>query len=510
MMKNKIYNQLEKVSSIFVTTISTILFILLGFTSLILTGQIELHEHTNFIFRYYWIFSIILYFILIYLILKNSDKIKEKQLFLIFTILYVIFALIISFSITSEPRADSAVIREAAHDFLMGNYNSFEHGRYFHYYPHQIPFMYYNILLLQINASGEFAFLLNSLMVLGINYFILNIMKILGDDNHKKNILIILLSFSFLPQFFFITFRYNLIPGFFLCTLSFWLYLRHLKNKETKDLILSIIFIVLATALRNNFAIALIAMVLYHLFFETRKRVGVYILLGFLVLNFTVNYGIKTYTESVTKLPVSEGNPKSMWIAMSTKPDNRALNAGWYTNWVTKVMKQYNYNYKKIDEVAKTQISLNFEYFFSHPKEMLSYFSEKFFTTWLEPSFQAFWSGPREIYNQPSYNSFVRSIYNKGSIYEGLFTFMNSILVLIYVSTLYYLVMMKKNRKYFLFLIYILGGVLFHLMWETKSQYVYPYVFMLLPIVVEVIYSIYKKRLLQIETKSLKNKKRRK
>ena len=36
---------------------------------------------------------------------------------------------------------------------------------------------------------------------------------------------------------------------------------------------------------------------------------------------------------------------------------------------------------------------------------------------------------------------------------------------------------MRKIVSLYIFL----GGFFFHLMWETKSQYVYPYVFMLIP-----------------------------
>ena len=41
----------------------------------------------------------------------------------------------------------------------------------------------------------------------------------------------------------------------------------------------------------------------------------------------------------------------------------------------------------------------------------------------------------------------------------------------------------RRNRKYdcnYIFL-YFVGGFLLHIVWEAKSQYVYPYVFILLP-----------------------------
>ena len=44
------------------------------------------------------------------------------------------------------------------------------------------------------------------------------------------------------------------------------------------------------------------------------------------------------------------------------------------------------------------------------------------------------------------------------------------------------LVRRKDFPVYGMPLIFLTGGVLFHLMWETKSQYVYPYIFMLIPL----------------------------
>ena len=42
----------------------------------------------------------------------------------------------------------------------------------------------------------------------------------------------------------------------------------------------------------------------------------------------------------------------------------------------------------------------------------------------------------------------------------------------------------KKSVNLYLLipLIYLSGGFIFHLIWETKSQYVYPYVYLLLPL----------------------------
>ncbi|MFM1539689.1 hypothetical protein, partial [Helcococcus bovis] len=60
---------------------------------------------------------------------------------------------------------------------------------------------------------------------------------------------------------------------------------------------------------------------------------------------------------------------------------------------------------------------------------------------------------------------------------------MKATLYLIYLGIAIFLIK-DYRKKYALFLIYFLGGVAFHLIWETKSQYVYPYVFLMIPLVV--------------------------
>ncbi|HFI0516373.1 TPA: hypothetical protein ACGOXF_001912, partial [Streptococcus suis] len=49
-----------------------------------------------------------------------------------------------------------------------------------------------------------------------------------------------------------------------------------------------------------------------------------------------------------------------------------------------------------------------------------------------------------------------------------------------------YLLFKKINDVDFnllIFLIYLIGGFIFHIFWETKARYVFPYVYLLLPIV---------------------------
>ena len=57
-------------------------------------------------------------------------------------------------------------------------------------------------------------------------------------------------------------------------------------------------------------------------------------------------------------------------------------------------------------------------------------------------------------------------------------------MILIYITTFIFVIMGFKERntgELLTGIIFLIGGFIFHLFWETKSQYVYPYVFILIP-----------------------------
>lgn len=75
----------------------------------------------------------------------------------------------------------------------------------------------------------------------------------------------------------------------------------------------------------------------------------------------------------------------------------------------------------------------------------------------------------------------LKSLYAGGKVEELCNLLTKCVLIVIYTSALCFLVRQKDDRAQ-LFYLYFIGGFIFHLFWEAKSQYVYTYVFMLLPI----------------------------
>lgn len=125
-----------------------------------------------------------------------------------------------------------------------------------------------------------------------------------------------------------------------------------------------------------------------------------------------------------------------------------------------------------------------------HPKYAWNFFKNKFLSTWTDSLFGSIWSGPvtkMPVEGQKITGDLMDSIYHGKTIYKLLYYFSALLLVVIYLSvipSIFSQFIQKKSVNLYLLipLIYLSGGFIFHLIWETKSQYVYPYVYLLLPL----------------------------
>lgn len=118
----------------------------------------------------------------------------------------------------------------------------------------------------------------------------------------------------------------------------------------------------------------------------------------------------------------------------------------------------------------------------------LDFFGEKVITTWCEPTYQSIWSGPLISMNCKTKEPWLTNLYSGGSVFWLLASVMNVLTVMLFGFSLVFILWKTFRMKLALYplelfcLLFLIGGFLFHLFWETKSQYVYPYVVLMVPI----------------------------
>lgn len=409
---------------------------------------------------------------------------KEKLFFGILTLIYTRMALYLILNSDITLRTDARSVYRAARSFLLGDNWAFAADGYLHWYPHQLGLFLYDVLLLRFFHSIYALFFANFLWVIGINYVLYRISDVLFQSR-SINFLTIGLSFLFLPQFFFILFAYGLIPGLFFLLLSFYYGLKFAGSRRNCHLAVMVMSGSIAVLLRKNYAIGMIALSIFLLLkgLERGKR-GKYFLAACMMVLCCVLPGniVTACMEAKTDSCLSEGVPTVLWIAMGTDMDNWERGPGWYNGFSLDTYKESGFDPEVSAEWGREKLRENVANMARNPRRALDFLKSKLISTWCDPLYQSVWSGPLNEAGQPAGTAFLSSLYSGGRVEDLLCIFCKWITLVLWLFACGFILFFHKQQPdWKLFYLYCIGGVLFHLIWETKSQYVYPYLFCLIP-----------------------------
>lgn len=409
---------------------------------------------------------------------KKLEKIKEKHFFLTLTALFTLMAIYLICNVDNTIRADALETTNCAKLFLSGDKSIFAKGNYMYIYPHQIGLMLYKALLHLFFEDNSISFVTNFLLVLGINFFTYKISDLIFANRLTNNITI-LLSFLFLPQFFFILFAYGTVPGLFFTILSVYFALRFSKNLHYRDLILTIISGSIAVILRKNFLICIIAIVIFLCLDLFKKFSFKHLILMVSIIIFAI---IPLKTLQNYFVVESKGVPSTLWIAMGTDIDNNHRGPGWYDGTSYSIYVSEDYNSEKAAQIATQKIKDNLQKMKNSPVSAAKFFAKKVISQWADPVFQSVWSGPLEDCNQYTKTPFLKSIFTGGFAENILSNAMKLYMIIFWgLALMFILKYQDKHYGWQLAYLIVIGGFIFHVFWEAKSQYVYPYFFSIVP-----------------------------
>lgn len=425
-----------------------------------------------------------------YLLCRLLASLSSSQLFFSLSLFYLLLAIVLLFCLPHQLRDDAASVFQAARSLNEGNMEALQMGSYLNRYPHQLGLVTLERLLLQLPQAGVWTLLLaNLLAILGINYANWQISEQLFQNKQVSRWMILAL-FAFLPQFFNMFFVYGLTYS--LCAASFGLlYLCRYKQQPTiKYALFATICLALSYWIRNNNSILLIAISLVLLleYLIYQKRQFLLIVVSIVMLSVGLNKATMFYYEEVSGVSLVP-NPKITWIAMGLQDTQTEVRqGGWYNKYVRQLYDRFEGDSKQIEQLAKREIENRLGIFIADKAYAIRFFTTKFLTTWTESTFQSIWSGPSKMKQGDIRGRFLESLYRGGLVYRLFYHYTHAYLTLLYLGSLLFLCLSPPLRRqpfvYYAY-VYLAGGILFHLFWETKSQYAYPYVLLLLPFAVK-------------------------
>ncbi|MCD7836353.1 MAG: glycosyltransferase family 39 protein [Lachnospiraceae bacterium] len=449
--------------------------------------------------------AILIFCVIIYLLRALTDKkafvkglLAKSRPF--YRIAAAVLAFLISYLILSDgsrtPYGDQAQVYGAAMYFNTGNYINLSPGGYLDMYPHQLGYVAFLQLLFKITGSTSFFMVqvINCLFIAGIVFAACLLIESLTDSTVVQ-LLGTLYVLTLLPLYIHASLLYGDIPSMLFSLLFINHFIKGLRSRQPKYLLLSVPELVLAVLFKKNSIILLIAaaiILMIHIII-TRRRLLIILLLALCITPFGSLRLINTYYSNISGYTVTGGIPSSAWIAMGMLEEG---SPGWFNNYPVPAYYEAEYDRRKASEMAIEKIKERFNYFREDPIYALSFWKRKISTQWNDPFFHSYDIIFTDEEETHGLTAFI--IEHSGEIMTALSIFQN----ITYSGVLLYLIFRRstdsntvmsasydtdKNiREHGLYMLLpelcILGGFLFSILWEANSRFILPYYIIMLPL----------------------------
>ncbi|OBW93446.1 hypothetical protein QV01_02240 [Gallibacterium genomosp. 3] len=509
-----------------ITIYSFIFAILIAMNSLIITIDYDYNE-----FNWKWstsksiqvILSIFLFLVLILFFRKwldiSSKKISNKIL-LRYTF-FLSLALGIGWVISADAlqqwdQGDILNLSRIKTQLDIGNVGGYDHAGYIERYPYQAPFIYlFRLLILISGTRADYIYSLLNALFVAITMRSLVALTIEYDkNNHKTPIIAFILSISLLPSYFFTTFIYPNTLSIMLISIAFLYFMKWYKTGNNTQIIkygiYSSIAIGAAVAFKSSSIVGLISFIVVNILIiiKEKKIIPIAFILISIATNWIILNGSMYHLSKISNANLNNGVPKIIWIAMgiganqpSDKPIVLDFPGGMYDGlpWT---LSPEEYSPDNLKKLAYKLIEKRVMRFKDQPKETLYFFVKKCSYEWGDPLYGAILSsnwqrgnvftlseqkvidlsqGDRPItpvahsiyYGQ--LNSFIKwlSDINQSLIFIGF------LLGVILISHKNY---SDRWLEFMPPILYSLVGSLVYIFWESKSQYIFGFVTLLIPI----------------------------
>lgn len=446
------------------------------------------YHHDSFIFNAVYMAAVL---IISSVLMPKLEKIPVKVYTIILVITTVLFGTVWVMSAQGSPVADQYCVANAA-SMAARDDLSFMEDRYFSNYPFQLGMvLFYEIQIRLFGKEGSTLIYTQVINVIYLALAYLGLIIILGKLFKSKRIQIfaaLTMIFSVQPILY-TTFIYAIIPGLANVIFSFIFEIMYFESKKKKKYLyaaLSVIFMAIAVTIKTNNYIALVALAgtAAVKLINRRKISDIIYIVVLIALSVNILSFVSASYEKRSGTELGEPVPMTGYIAMGLDDPHGVLGCnakGWYSNYYT-TGSHYNNNYetKKTSEFAVKAIKeklINFSKDYSYTND---FFYEKNTSQWNEPTYACLWVNlVMNRYNGAEPGKLAKKVIdeNGGDSYSGLAAYMNVFQLFVYMSSFAGIFICFKKKDIFcsVLILIVLGGFLYHMIFEGKSQYIMPY-----------------------------------
>jgi hypothetical protein len=359
---------------------------------------------------------------------------------------------------------------------------------YYHFYPYQLGYVFFAELLYRIFGAGSSDLLLQIPNVIALDFAYVGLVMIAKRVFNRPavtNLTAIALMGCLQPMFM-TTYTYSLILGLAFSVWSFYFTLRYMQENKLYDAGLAALMITLATVLRYTsvvmLAAILVALVLHAI---DKKRL---LALAAAAVMIVCCWGAP---KLVTALYSSRSG-----VALDTQItptldayagiSDSAMAPGWYNGVNLTTLRDSGMDMSAADERAREGIADRMKTL-GDSGELVNFYMKKLLSQTNEPSFQSVWISQvrtHDLVEGEQLNDLVTSMYTGGlaKITDNWFNYYNMMIYIGFAAAAVFLVIRRKTNPGTVILpLAALGGILYHLVYEGKSQFLLPYFVLLIP-----------------------------
>ncbi|MDO4572502.1 MAG: glycosyltransferase family 39 protein, partial [Clostridia bacterium] len=387
-------------------------------------------------------------------------------------------------AVQSVPAADSGYVVDAALGAAGNDYAALDIP-YFRWFPYQLGYVRVAEWIVRLSGAeagaAYLALALSNVAALAAAYAaLLAIVRRVHSDSRVFCVTALLLALCWQPVLY-CTFQYGTLPGLACALWSAALLLRYMQTRSMASLIAASLLMAFAVLSKPNYLIFLTALVLYLLLEWVRSgRLFHVAAAGLLAACALCALPLaQAHYEARSGIDFGEGTPQTAWLAMGLQESERA--PGWYNRYSYAILEENGYDAARTREAIAADFRARLQFMRQEPAYTIDFFTKKVLSQWNEPSFESIWISQVKRHAIPI-SGFVESVYT-GDAGARLLAYFNQYVQIIYAAFLAGLMAAFRRPSGGLALLplIVLGGFLYHLLFEAKSQYILIYLPLLLP-----------------------------
>lgn len=425
---------------------------------------------------------------------------SERNIMFFLTCLFIGLGVLWIVLTQMKPGSDPAKIYAIALQWRDGDFSAFEEGEYLFCYPFQSGIiLFYYLLSFIFGTESYIGPQLVNVAALAVVYVLLTLLaRFYWKEDRKIPMLVYLALICWLPLFFFITYIYGILPGMACAVGAVYLAARYMETRGYVYMIGSALCIGVATVLKMNCLIYLVAIACFMLYDalesilsrrrEKNKRRQWAASVGFVILMCVSVWGCNRVTEQIVEhlsgYEMPEGEVMISWVVMGLSEAPKG--PGDYNGYIGDVFSGNNYDTELATRQSIADLRKIAGRMWNDPiGEAIPFFARKTAYQWNDPTFismERMRGRKSAIEMLPSVKSLIEG---DGSV--ALSVIFNYVQTLILAGILLYLILNRNSRNLYELMtaVVFLGGYLFHMMWEAGASYTIPYFTIMIPYAVK-------------------------